>query len=475
MMKVTGINDSLTTSAIIILTAAIITYGIVFRICYVWTVRKDGFNTKAFNVTKGIILFITYFHYILLDVISYSNSQWMVIFYFIILGALFFDLKMVSISMILGIISMGVVFKRNPTSLTGGELSQSEIMIKIIAITLTLIGIFLIVYFSSKLMKEIVNKEEELEIENKKLVDLFKNMSEISESILETSENLSCAIEEQSSSLQEVTTISQSVNSESKDMLNKANKNKNILDSLLKANEIVVDKTNDCQDKIESFISTIDVNLKDLNNTLTIIDDISNNISTTFESAKELDRKSSQVDNILNLIGDISEQTNLLALNASIEAARAGEYGKGFAVVAEEIRKLAEGTKQSLDQVSGIVGELKDNINILEHEMENNNEKSQASNSIINKTAEGLSTIGIELKGFSNNIIEISNASQTLLKETKSVISFNKEVSDKTENIIGKYEEVNSRIERNTGANEEIEANVNELGNVVKSLNELIK
>ena len=474
-MKVTGINDSVTTSAIVILTAAIVIYGIVFRICYVWTVGKNEFNMKAFNATKGVILFITYFHYILLDVILHSDSQWMIIFYFIILGALFFDLKMVSISMVLGVICMGIVFKRNPGSFTGEQLSQSEIMMKIVAIVLTLIGIFLIVYFSSKLMKEVANKEEELEIENEKLVHLFKTISEISADVVETSENLSSAVEEQTGSLLEVTSTSQRVINYSNNMIIKANENKDILNSLLKANEIVVDKTSDCQNKIGDFISTIDENLHDLSSSLRIMDDISDNINTTFESAKELEEKSSQVDDILNLIGDISEQTNLLALNASIEAARAGEYGKGFAVVAEEIRKLAEGTKNSLNQVSDIVGELKDKINIVEHEMENNNEKSQTGNSIINKSVEGLKNIGDELKNFSINIIEIGNASETLLKETKSVISFNEEVSDRTNHIIEEYEVVNAGIERNTAANEEIEANVNELGNVVKSMNELIK
>ena len=121
------------------------------------------------------------------------------------------------------------------------------------------------------------------------------------------------------------------------------------------------------------------------------------------------------------------------------------------------------------------MGELKDKINIVEHEMENNNEKSQTGNSIINKSVEGLKNIGDELKNFSSNIIEIGNASETLLKETKSVISFNEEVSDRHNHIIEEYEVVNAGIERNTAANEEIEANVNELGNVVKSMNELIK
>ena len=78
---------------------------------------------------------------------------------------------------------------------------------------------------------------------------------------------------------------------------------------------------------------------------------------------EDLEDKSQHITDIISTITRISSKTNLLALNASIEAARAGEAGKGFVVVAEEIRSLAEQTKEATESIRKLIVEIQDQIN----------------------------------------------------------------------------------------------------------------
>ncbi|KIH77218.1 methyl-accepting chemotaxis protein [Geoalkalibacter ferrihydriticus] len=79
----------------------------------------------------------------------------------------------------------------------------------------------------------------------------------------------------------------------------------------------------------------------------------------------ELEKQAANIGEIIKAVVRIADQTNLLALNAAIEAARAGKHGKGFAVVADEVRTLAETSEKSAKQISDLVGQIQQEVQVI--------------------------------------------------------------------------------------------------------------
>jgi methyl-accepting chemotaxis protein len=181
----------------------------------------------------------------------------------------------------------------------------------------------------------------------------------------DSTSSISSAINELSASMEEISSTLQSIDSGAQEVLNAANK---IADSA-EANTNYVKNIAVRADKMSSHTN------ESMAKTTAILAGIEKNMSLSIENSRSVEKIEELTANILN----ISSQTNLLALNASIEAARAGESGKGFAVVAQEIRKLAEGTKDTANDIQMIsslvtksVGDLVQNADEVMSYVKNN-------------------------------------------------------------------------------------------------------
>ena len=144
----------------------------------------------------------------------------------------------------------------------------------------------------------------------------------------------------------------------------------------------------------------------------TEIGKIAESVTTTSRSIHELQASSQQITQIANVIREIAEQTNLLALNAAIEAARAGEQGRGFAVVADEVRKLAERTGSSTNEIKTMIDAIQAQTNTAVAQMGQASEQVD----IGVKMIQDLQAPLIELEGCSSaavsSLVELSHATK---------------------------------------------------------------
>jgi methyl-accepting chemotaxis protein len=97
--------------------------------------------------------------------------------------------------------------------------------------------------------------------------------------------------------------------------------------------------------------------------TLEEMTNLRSKVGAIAEQIMQLSEQTIQIGNISGLVSDLANQTNILALNAAVEAVRAGEHGKGFSVVAAEIRKLADQSKNSAENIRTLVAEIQHKIN----------------------------------------------------------------------------------------------------------------
>ena len=167
------------------------------------------------------------------------------------------------------------------------------------------------------------------------------------------------------------------------------------------------------------------------------------------EHFSTMDQDIQNIERMLVVIQDISEQTNLLALNASIEAARAGEAGKGFGVVANEIRKLAEQSDHSSQNIDEIISGIQ--------------KQSATMASVLNEAMQESTNTSNLLNDASVTNYSVSDEVKELCEDMAKTIRYIEEVDEKKEQVLVATEQITATAQENSANTEQVSANLEEI------------
>ncbi|MBM6617379.1 methyl-accepting chemotaxis protein [Bacillus suaedaesalsae] len=238
---------------------------------------------------------------------------------------------------------------------------------------------------------------------------LLERISETTSQVAASSEQFNASAEQSSSTAEQITTSIQEIAHGAETSSQSAKNSVLAIGEMSEGVKLIADSSTEVTKASQNTTIQAKEGHTLVQKAVSQMKSIHTSVGNTSKLVINLGQSSTEIGQIVEVITGIAEQTNLLALNAAIEAARAGEHGRGFAVVADEVRKLAEQSKASADQISLLINQIQHDTNLAVESMTKGTTEVEIGTNVISETGKAFTRILDSIQLVTEKIEEVSS------------------------------------------------------------------